>query len=78
MKKRTLTVGAAEFKARCLELIDEIHDKKRNAVVITKRGKPYARLVPVEQPVGPFRGCMKGTVTILGDLDRAYRRRVEC
>jgi prevent-host-death family protein len=68
MKKRTLTVGATEFKAKCLELIDEIHDNKRNAVVITKRGKPYARLVPVEQPMGPFRGCMKGTVTILGDL----------
>jgi prevent-host-death family protein len=68
MKKRTLTVGATEFKAKCLELIEEIHDNKRKAVVITKRGKPYARLVPVEQPIGPFRGCMKGSVTILGDL----------
>ena len=68
MKKRILTVGATEFKAKCLELIEEIHDNKRKAVVITKRGKPYARLVPIEQPIGPFRGCMKGSVTILGDL----------
>jgi hypothetical protein len=43
-------------------------DNKRNALVITKRGKRGSRLVPVEQPVGPFRGCMKGTVKILGDL----------
>jgi len=68
MKKRILTVGATEFKAKCLELIEEIHDNKRKAVVITKRGKPYVRLVPIEQPIGPFRGCMKGSVTILGDL----------
>ena len=62
MKKRTLTVGATEFKAKCLQLIDEVHKNKRKPVVITKRGKPYARLVPAERPVGPFRGCMKGTV----------------
>ena len=68
MKKRTLTVGAAEFKAKCSELIDKIHNNKCNAVVITKRGKPYARLVPVELSIGPFRGCMKGTVEILDDL----------
>jgi hypothetical protein len=41
---------------------------KRNALVIPKRGKRRARLVPLERPVGPFRGCMKGTVKILGDL----------
>jgi prevent-host-death family protein len=68
MKKRELTVGATEFKAKCLELMDEVHDRKRNSIVITKRGKPYVKVVPVDQPAGPFRGCMKGTVTILGDL----------
>ena len=70
MKKRELTVGAAEFKAKCLELIDEVHDHKRNSVVITKRGKPYARLVPAEASKEPFVGCMQGTVQILDDLTK--------
>ena len=68
MKKRALTIGATEFKAKCLELMDEVHRRKRNSIVITKRGKPYVKVVPVDQPAGPFRGCMKGTVKILGDL----------
>ena len=67
MKKRELTIGATEFKARCLEMIDEVHDRKRNSIVITKRGKPFAKLVPVLERDGPFVGCMKGTVKILGD-----------
>ena len=70
MKKQELTLGAAEFKAKCLELIDEVHDRKRNAVLITKRGKPYAKLVPVEASPEPFIGCMRGTVQILDDLTK--------
>ena len=70
MKKRELTVGAAEFKAKCLELIDEVHDHKRSSVIITKRGRPYARLVPVQASNEPFIGCMRGTVKILGDLTK--------
>jgi prevent-host-death family protein len=68
MKQRELTVGATEFKAKCLELLDDVHGRKRNSVVITKRGRPYARLVPVDSPETPFIGCMQGTVKILGDL----------
>jgi len=68
MKKRELTVGATEFKAKCLELIEQVHDRKRNSIVITKRGKPYVRIVPVDERPSAFRGCMKGTVKILGDL----------
>ncbi len=70
MKKQELTIGAAEFKAKCLELIDEVHGRKRKAVLITKRGKPYAKLVPVNSSPEPFVGCMQGTVQILGDLTK--------
>jgi prevent-host-death family protein len=60
-------VTAAEFKAKCLRLMDEVA-KHRTAVVIPKRGKPIARLVPIENdPIDPF-GCMAGTVKILGDI----------
>jgi prevent-host-death family protein len=63
-------IGAAEFKAKCLELIDDIHARKRNFVIITKRGKPYAKLVPVESKDEPFYGCMKGLATIHGDVTK--------
>jgi prevent-host-death family protein len=69
MATNQLEIPAGEFKARCLKLMDEVQ-RTRRPVVITKRGKPVARLVPVEKPE-PRRsifGCMKGTVTILGDI----------
>jgi prevent-host-death family protein len=60
-------VTAAEFKAKCLRLMDEVA-KRGTPLVITKRGKPIAKLVPVEdKPIDPF-GCMAGTVKILGDI----------
>lgn len=37
-------------------------------ITVTKHGKPVARLVPVEQQAPSMFGCMKGTVTILGDI----------
>jgi prevent-host-death family protein len=42
-------VTAADFKARCLQLMDDVH-AKGGSIVITKRGKPIARLVPIEDP----------------------------
>lgn len=39
---------AGEFKARCLALLDEVKDTGEE-IIITKRGKPAARLVPVEE-----------------------------
>lgn len=48
-------VAAAEFKANCLRLMDEVA-RQRRPIIITKRGKPVARLVPVEeQPLDLFR-----------------------
>jgi prevent-host-death family protein len=62
-------VPAGEFKARCLKLMDEVRATRR-PIVITKRGKPVAKLVPVEDSASRHEifGCMKGTVTIHGDI----------
>lgn len=60
-------VKASEFKAKCLQLMDEVAAKGQ-AVVITKRGKPVAKLIPMKQKPGPIFGCMKGQVEILGDI----------
>ena len=60
-------IPAGEFKAKCLKLLDEVQQQRRQ-IVITKRGKPVARLAPlVEDPPDIF-GRMKGTGEILGDI----------
>jgi len=54
--------AAAEFKARCLELMDRVRET-RVEYVVTKHGKPVAKLVPVaESPARPFFGALKGSV----------------
>ena len=63
-----MEISAAEFKAKCLKLMDEIA-RTRKPIVITKRGKPVAKLVPAEPaPRKPLFGCMAGTVTFEGDI----------
>ena len=63
-----MEISAGEFKAKCLKLMDEVassHEK----VVITKRGKPVAMLVPVApEEAKPLFGYMAGTVTVRGDI----------
>ncbi len=62
-----MEVPATEFKAKCLKLMDNVA-KTREPVIITKRGKPVAKLVPAEEQPKSLFGCMKGTVEILGDI----------
>ena len=67
MTKTVLKIPAGEFKARCLKLMDEVRTTRR-PLVITKRGKPIAKLVPVEEEIPSMFGRLKGTVTIHGDI----------
>jgi prevent-host-death family protein len=60
-------IPAGEFKARCLKLMDQVRATRR-PIVIIKRGKPVARLVPVEEEMPSIFGRMRGTVTIHGDI----------
>ena len=61
------TMAAGTFKTNCLAIMDEVQ-KKRESVVITKRGKPVAKLVPVEQQDDDIFGFLQGKVTITGDI----------
>jgi prevent-host-death family protein len=63
------TMAAGEFKVHCLKVMDEVQSK-RQSVLITKRGKPVARLIPVENETDDIFGFMKGkgTVEIKGDI----------
>ena len=62
-------IAAGEFKAKCLAIIDHV-GKTGQEVIITKRGKPTAKLVPFElQSVDSLFGRLKGVVRIVGDPD---------
>jgi prevent-host-death family protein len=61
------TIAAGEFKANCLALMDEVQSK-RETVVITKRGKPVAKLVPLASNVDDIFGFFSGKGSIAGDI----------
>ncbi len=60
-------ISASEFKARCLELMDLVAEG-RGEIVVTKRGAPVVKLVPVAPVARDFIGSLKGTVTYHGDI----------
>jgi prevent-host-death family protein len=62
------TISAAEFKARCLTLMDDV-SSTRETIMITKRGKPVAKLVPAGKAQREFIGRLKGVIEIVGELD---------
>jgi prevent-host-death family protein len=62
------SMRAGEFKARCLRVMDEVR-ATRQPVVITKRGRPVAKLVPVDRRGDDIFGCLKGVFQIVGDIE---------
>ena len=63
------TVPAGKFKAQCLTILDEVQ-AKHQSVVITKRGKPIAKIVPMEKEKDDIFGFFKskGKIKINGDI----------
>jgi prevent-host-death family protein len=60
-------IGAAEFKAHCLRILDEV-ERTGEPVTITKRGRPVAEVKPVKPSERrSIIGCLKGSVTWLTD-----------
>jgi prevent-host-death family protein len=60
-------IAAGAFKAQCLRIIDEVAGS-RAEVVITKHGKPKARLIPFDENPPALFGFMHGTVVLRGDI----------
>ena len=63
------TLGATEFKARCLQLMDQVH-RTGLPLTITKRGKPVVRVLPVPDKAEErsIFGAGKGMVLSMGDI----------
>ena len=63
------TMAAAKFKAQCLAVMDEVQ-AKREPVLVTKSGKPVAKLVPLDLPdeVDPLDAFRFPGMEIVGDV----------
>lgn len=59
---------ASKFKAQCLTVMDEVCATKE-PVLITKRGRPVAKLVPPDTSSDDFIGRLEGVVKIVGDIE---------
>ena len=58
-----VVVAISDFKARCLEILQSL----RHDLIVTKHGKPIARVSPIRAP-RPLRGLFKGQLQIKGDI----------
>ncbi len=58
-------MGAAKFKEQCLTILDRVGPE---GLVITKHGKPVAKLIPFQIPAISLIGKMKGKIEIKGDI----------
>ena len=64
-------MNASKFKEQCLALLDHLAPE---GIVITKRGKPVARLIPAESDCASLIGCMKGKIRVKGDIFATGRK----
>jgi prevent-host-death family protein len=58
-------IAAAKFKEHCLAILDEVDE---DGIVITKRGKPVAKLIPIRAESASLIGSLKDQMEIKGDI----------
>jgi prevent-host-death family protein len=61
------TMAAGSFKVHCLAVMDEVQ-AKREVVVITKRGRPVAKLVPASEGTDEIYNFLRGKGSVTGDI----------
>ncbi len=59
------TIGAAKFKEQCLALLDQLDSE---GLVVTKHGKPVARVIPYSENDGDLIGSLRHKIEIRGDI----------
>jgi prevent-host-death family protein len=58
-------IAAAKFKEQCLAILDNVDEE---GIVITKRGKPVAKLIPIRAESASLIGSLKNKLEITGDI----------
>ena len=61
-------ISASKFKEQCLSLLDRLGP---DVIVITKHGKPVARLVPIASTHRDLIGALRGKIKFMGNIDSA-------
>jgi prevent-host-death family protein len=61
-------MSASAFKARCLRVMDDIQ-ATGEPVIVTKRGKPVVKVVPMKQEKDDIFGFMADKFDIVGDIE---------
>lgn len=59
------TIGATKFKEQCLALLDHLEP---DGLIVTKRGKPVARVVPYSDDESDLIGSLREKITVRGDV----------
>ncbi|MCY4450123.1 MAG: type II toxin-antitoxin system prevent-host-death family antitoxin [Chloroflexi bacterium] len=67
MATGTKTIKASEFKAKCLQLMDEVAATGEE-IVITKNGRPVSKLMPYREKPKSWFGVDRDKIVILGDI----------
>jgi prevent-host-death family protein len=62
------SITAADFKARCFAVMEQVRTTKE-PILITKRGRPVAKLVPAGDSSDDFIGRLQGVIKIVGDIE---------
>jgi prevent-host-death family protein len=57
-------ISATQFKEQCLALLDRLDS---DGLVITKHGKPVARVIPAQSDCKSLIGSLKGKIRVKGD-----------
>jgi antitoxin (DNA-binding transcriptional repressor) of toxin-antitoxin stability system len=65
MKTKPRTISVTEFKAKCLNIFDHLDS---NGIIVEKRGKPVAKVMPIKDDDFELFGCLKGSLEINGDI----------
>jgi prevent-host-death family protein len=66
-ESRMKKMPAGSFKTNCLAIMDEVQ-AKHETVVITKHGKPVAKLVPVNTETDEIYNFLEGKGSVAGDV----------
>jgi prevent-host-death family protein len=59
-------VAAAKFKEQCLSILDRLGPE---GIVITKHGKPVARVIPIERSSADLIGSLRGRIRVKGNIE---------
>lgn len=73
-----MKINAVQFRANCFKILDEVKQSHKE-VIITKRGKPIAKLVHISQDKtkDPLLGAMEGLGHSMGDLTKPMLNHTE-